>query len=108
MNPQRVSLDIEDTGADHETFPVFNALRGLALVHQLPKTQRVHQIQRHDGRVLVFIQVSAADGDVWRAALGAPAFSPQAQPLGTQYTTERYWFGALVRLSYSVAVADRG
>lgn len=105
MNPQRVVLDLEN-GDEHETFPVFNALRGLALVHKLPKTQRVHQLQRHDGRTLVFIQVAAEHADLWRDALGAPAFEPHHQPLGEQYTTERFWFGATVRLSYSVAVHD--
>lgn len=103
MNPQRVALDLDESG--HETFPVFNALRGLAAIHMLPKTERVHQLQRHDGRTLVFIQVSAADGEAWREALGAPAFLPHDQPLGVQYTTERFWFGATVRLCYSVAVA---
>lgn len=103
MNPQRVVLDLDDTDG-LETFPVFNALRGLALVHKLPKTERVHQIQRHDGRILVFIQVPAADGETWREALGAPPFEPHDQPLGVQYQTERFWFNALVRLCYSVAV----
>lgn len=105
MTPQRVTLDLED-GEDpgHETFPVFNALRGLAMVHMLPKTQRVHQIQRHDGRVLVFIQVSAEDGETWREALAAPAYAEAPQPLGTSYFTERFWFGATVRLSYSIGV----
>lgn len=102
MNPQRVALDLDESG--HETFPVFDALRGLAMVHQLPKTQRVHQIQRRDGRILVFVQLSADDGEAWRKALAAPAFEGHRQPLGMQYTTERFWFGATVRLSYSVAV----
>ena len=103
MNPQRVALDLDESG--HETFPVFNALRGLAMVHTLPKTQRVHQLQRHDGRILVFIQVSAADGEVWRKALGAPPFESAHQPLGLQYTAEVFWFGATVRLCYSIAAA---
>ena len=102
MNPQRVALDLDESG--HETFPVFNALRGLAAIHMLPKTQRVHQISRHDGRTLVFIQIAAEHGEAWREALGAPAFEPALQPLGMQFTTERFWFGATVRLCYSVAV----
>lgn len=103
MNPQRVSLDLEDDPG-HETFPVFNALRGLAMVHQLPKTERVHQIQRHDGRTLVYIQIPADGGEAWRAALGAPEFTETPAPLGMQYITERFWFGATIRLSYSIGV----
>ena len=103
MNPQRVCLDLDDTNGV-ETFPVFNALRGLAAVHMLPKTQRVHQITRHDGRTLVFVQIAAEHGEVWREALGAPAYESAPQPLGTQYTAERFWFGAQVRLCYSVAI----
>lgn len=101
MNPQRVTLDLED-GDGVETFPVFNALRGLAAIHMLPKVQRIHYIRRHDGRTLVFVQVAATDGDAWRAALAAPPFEPSQQPLGIQYLTEVFWFGATVRLCYSV------
>ena len=85
---------------------MFNALRGLSLVHQLPKTQRVHQLQRRDGRTLVFIQVSAADGEVWREALGAPAFEPHDQPLGVQYTTERV-SSASATVAALLSVGDR-
>ena len=102
MNPQRVALDLDESG--HETFPVFNALRGLAAIHMLPKTQRVHQVPRQGGRPLVSIQVPPADGETWREALAAPPFEPQSQPLGVQYTTEVFWFGATVRLCYSLAV----
>lgn len=84
-----------------EDLPVARALGNLAQIHQLPRVEHVYRVDRHDGHTIVLIAIPADAAEQWRAALAAPHFQPRQHPTSVQHLTEVFWFGAIVRLSYT-------
>lgn len=103
MTAAVVSISPDDLDAA-EGCAATKALSNLAAIHQLPRLQHVYLVNRpDDGRQIVNVAVPAAVAEVWRAALGAPAFSARTLPTYAAHSTEVFWFGATIRLSYSTA-----
>ena len=85
-----------------EGCPAAVALANLAEVHRIP-IEHAYLATTHaadDPNTLV-VTVSHESAEAWRAALGAPSFTAKETAYSTQRTTEVFWFGAKVRLSYS-------
>lgn len=98
-------VSIAPDDLDHvEDLPAAKAIGNLAHVHQLPRLEHVYRVDAYDGRTVVLVAVPQAAAECWRAALGAPPFSARSHPTSRQHTTEVFWFGATVRLSYSTYV----
>lgn len=102
MTAPLVTLDAHDF--DAERAPVMRALQGLMDIHGLPQFERVAGAYRHGWKVVV-IALGPSDAEPWRAALGAPDFTPNPDQPG-QLLTERFWFSSWVRLAYTLPEDD--
>lgn len=93
------------TPEDLETLdcPVTKALANLAAIHRLPRLEHAYLIERTDGRTVVNLALPEIAAEPWRRALAAAPFTPIHRQHYSQHTTEVFWFGATVRLSYTTA-----
>lgn len=98
MTAALVSISPDDLDKP-EACPVARALAHLAAVHQLPALR--HLTVSTDARPFAAVTVTESAAELWRAALAAPRFSPAINGPVIHHTTEVFWFGAVVQLSYT-------